>query len=105
VTVTDLFIDILTLDLNQLGILREGNEMVLECAGVTLGIVDTQRQRHSCGNGIRTTIHGAGAINDDQSVLLASEILLGLPGGIDSRALSIGDRASIEEGLDHLIRS
>ena len=34
VTVTDLFIDILTLDLNQLGILREGNEMVLECAGV-----------------------------------------------------------------------
>ena len=42
VTVPDLFVDILTLDLNQLGVFREGNEMVLECAGVTFGIVNTQ---------------------------------------------------------------
>ena len=46
---------------------------VLECAGVALGIVDTKRQRHSGGDGISTTVHGAGAINDDQSVLTASK--------------------------------
>ena len=103
VTVPHLFVDILALNLHQLGILRECDEVVLECAGVALGIVDTKRQRHSGGDGISTTVHGAGAINDDQSVLTASEILLCLPCCVNGLALLIGDIAATEEGLDHLI--
>ena len=102
-TVPHLFVDILALNLHQLGILRECDEVVLECAGVALGIVDTKRQRHSGGDGISTTVHGAGAINDDQSVLTASEILLCLPCCVNGLALLIGDIAATEEGLDHLI--
>ena len=59
-----------------------------------LGIVDTKRQRHSGGDGISTTVHGAGAINDDQSVLTASEILLCLPCCVNGLALLIGDIAA-----------
>ena len=102
-TVPHLFVDILALNLHQLGILRECDEVVLECAGVALGIVDTKRQRHSGGDGISTTVHGAGAINDDQSVLTASEILLCFPCCVNGLALLIGDIAATEEGLDHLI--
>ena len=102
-TIPYLFVDILALDLHQLGILGEGDEVVLECAGVALGIVDTQRQRHSCGDGISTTVHGAGAINNDQSVLAAREVLLGLPGCVDGLALLIRDIATAEEGLDQLV--
>ena len=91
VAVLYLFVDVFSLDLHQLGVLGECNEVIVECAGVALGIVDTQRQRHSGGDGISPIIHGTGAIDDNQGILAASKVFLGLPSCINGLSFLIRD--------------
>ena len=102
-TVPNLFVDVLPLDLHQLGILGEGNEVIVECAGVTLGIVDTQRQRHSGRDRLCATVHGTGAVNNDHGILATSEVLLRFPCSVDALTLLVGEIAASEEGLDQLV--
>ena len=62
--VADLFQNGLALDFYQLRSLREGDEVVAERTGVTLGVVDAEGKSHRCRHGIGARIHRSRTIND-----------------------------------------
>ena len=102
--VPDLFHDITALDLHQTGILREGDKVVVERAGIPLGKIDSQRLSHRRGHGLLAgPVHGAGAIHDHQSVPVASEVLLGIPGHIHGATLPVRQDLAGNRGCDDVI--
>ena len=103
--VTYLFVDVLSLDLHQPGVYGKGDEVVSERAGIALGVVNAQGQRHGGGNGVRAPVHGTGTVYDDEGVSIAGEVLLRFPCGVDCQPLLRGDGAVIEEGPDDFVGS
>ena len=73
---------------------EEVEKVIVECGGVTLGIVDTNRQRHCYRHEIGSGMHRAGTINNYQSILV-----LCIPSGIDSKSFLIANLV-IEEEVD-----
>ncbi len=89
-TVANLLCNVTALDLHQPGIFREGDEVVVESTGVPLGEVDAQRQCHLNGAGLAAAIHGAGAVNHHQGILITGEVFQRVPGDIHGAPLFPG---------------
>ena len=101
--VTDFFQNVAALDLNKLRMLRERDEVIFECASIALGKVDTEGQCDSRGQRVASAVHGAGAVYDNKCIIIAGEVFLRVPGGVDAAALRLSDLI-IEERSDDVIR-